>query len=122
MSTSIIDAPHAGAYVAAWRTGKEITREGGTVRLFRDGRELDADGFAREMDRALQARINIRGGLVQCGRRMDDQYQTELQRDAWELQAHRESRVRLWGLNGRRWRTDIVQARLGHLLDGGDFS
>lgn len=119
----IRDAPGAGWYVSEWKRGKAATAAGGTVRVAGSWHDLDAVAFDRFMLAALNRRINLRGGLAEdgvahTGRRTAPDYQTELQRDAWELQGHQARRTRLWGLNGRRWRTDVVQRRFGHLLAG----
>lgn len=101
-------APAPALYIRAWRHALA----GGRVRFERYGREYDASDFALALDR----RITARGGTSPRWRKLNPDYQTELARDAQELHDHVTQRLRLWGLNGRRWRTDSVQRRLGHLF------
>lgn len=108
-----IHSPAPGAYLRAWRHVKA----GGRVCVY-DWFEQTAAHFATALDR----RITARGGAESPWRRFDPTYQTELERDAQELRDHAAWRRRLHGLNGQRWRTDVVQRRLGHLLDGSHTS
>ena len=71
-SYSILNSPEPGAYVAAVKRGHAITKAGGTVTLFRYGRELDRAGYLAEMRGALDRRINLRGGLDAPRGRKDD--------------------------------------------------
>jgi hypothetical protein len=104
-------SPNPGAYLRAWRHAVA----GGTV-SFDEWRQR---GEGRpEFLTALQRRITARGSSEPLWRKLDPSYQTELAHDAQELRDHAKTRRRLWGLNGRRWRTDVVQKRLGHLLGG----
>jgi len=100
-------SPAPGAYLAAWRHAKA----GGRVRF-----DWSCDGQTlTDFSAALDRRITARGGEP-TWRKLNPEYQVELERDAQELREHAAWRRSLWGLNGRRWRTDAVQRRLGHLL------
>lgn len=74
-----------GGYVKWWRTAKDITKRGGTVRIFRTGNDLDAEALSREMRLALDKRINLRGGLVEKGRKFDPTWQMGCHRDARQI-------------------------------------
>ena len=66
---------------------------------------------------ALDRRINLKGGLLQDGRKWDDDYQRGLVQDQDELHRFLQQWVNP-AIN--RWRTKDVQARFGHLLERGE--
>lgn len=110
MQPLVRHSPSAGTYLDAWRH----VVDGGIVRFERFGRDYDRRDFLE----ALQRRISARVAPEPNWRKLNPLYQIELARDAQELRDHQQWRRRLWGLNGHRWRTDVVQQRLGHLLTG----
>lgn len=110
----LLDLPEPAAYVKAWRRGRELTAAGQTVRFFWGSADLNAEGFTRAMRRALDLRINARGGPEPKWRKLDDLYQTELQRDSADLRRLRTSRIRP-GL--RCWRSPECRARFADLLE-----
>lgn len=103
--------PQPGAYVQAWKRANEVTAAGGTVRVSWAGRDLDAHGWRREVRRALDRRINERGGLDQTGRKWDERYQVGLERDARALRDRLMRRVRVY-----QFETPELRERFGHLL------
>lgn len=113
-------SPEPGKYLRLWRQVKasvvthEAIREARRpILAYEWGVCLDAESFLR----ALQRRINARVGPEPRWRKLDPMFQRELERDVIELrQCRADRRLRPWGLNGRRWRTDLVQARYGHLI------
>jgi hypothetical protein len=54
-------------YLRACRTAFEVTRAGRRFAMERFGRPLDLDGWREEFRRALDQRINLRGGLRSDG-------------------------------------------------------
>jgi hypothetical protein len=105
---------HVSEYLAFVRRAFAVTTQGGTVRTSWCGGELDAAAWRRSFRDALERRITLKGGAPPAWRRLDDQHQTDLQRDARDLERLLRHRIRpAW----RRWRTREVQARFGHLLE-----
>jgi hypothetical protein len=66
----------------------------------------------------IHTAINRKAGIpdVAC-RKQESDYQIKLWRDCTGVRDAVNRRRRAWGLNGRRWETDEIQARYGHLLD-----
>ena len=103
-------ASFAKTYVQAWREGLRLTAAGQSVRLFRDGRTLNAAEFRAEMLRALEERIALKAGPAPTGRKHSPDYQRGLLQDANDLRAiHR--RVRVYQL-----RTPELSRRFANLL------
>jgi hypothetical protein len=109
----VTDLPEPGAYVKAWRRGRELTAAGQKVRFFWGSADLNAEQFTRAMRRALDLRINARVGPEPKWRKLDDLYQTELHRDASDLWKLRTFRIRP-GL--AHWRSPECRMRFAHLL------
>jgi hypothetical protein len=82
---------------------------------------LTKDRAQRRLTSMIHLAINRKAGIPEVsGRKQESIYQLELRRDCDEIREHRRRRRRLWGLNGRRFRTDEIQARYGHLLADND--
>ena len=112
----ICNSPKAGWYVGEWRRGKALTAAGGTVRTSWAGSDLDAAGFDRFMMDALNARINLRGGLMSLGgplnaRKGTTEYQCDLRRDVRSLRDILHTRLRVY-----QFSTPEMTKRYGHLL------
>jgi hypothetical protein len=69
----------------------------------------------------IHVAINRKAGIpdITC-RRQDAAYQHDLHKDCADIRNYRRSRIRPWGLNGRRFRTDVIQERFGYFLDRDD--
>lgn len=87
------DYPVPGAYVAAWKRGKEHTARGGLIRMEWPCSGLNAQQFDCEMLGALNRRINERGGIVEQGRKYDPEWQTECRRDCYRIRDHFQKRI-----------------------------
>lgn len=102
---------HVGEILAFYRRAREITEAGGTVRLERFGREYDADGWRRQFRAALDRRINLKAGPYPTGRKWDDDYQRNLERDCRAIRDKVRRRVALHQLV-----TSELRRRFGHLI------
>lgn len=105
--------PAAGTYLRAWLKGKEITANGGTVRLFWNTRDLNAEEFRAEMRQALDRRINAKGSIDGRGRKWTADYQRALWLDAREI--HQFITTRTYPAQ-YHWRTPEMRARFDYLL------
>jgi hypothetical protein len=108
-------------------------------RFLRSDKERMVDpysGWTRDALTKAQARaklswlihvaINRRAGIpesILAGRKYLPDYQAALRRDCRGVNdaLHRRPRRRAWGLNGRRWETDEIQARYGHLIEPEEY-
>jgi hypothetical protein len=83
--------------------------------------ELDHDGARAKLAFLIHTAINRRAGVPdRVGRKQEADYQAAIQRDCRGVNDAINHRRRPWGLNGRRWETDEIQARYGHLVDPED--
>lgn len=103
--------PSPGPYLRCVQQADRVTAAGGKVQLFRGGPELDAAEWKREKERALDARINAKGGIEGRGRKWSWEYQTDLMRDARALHDWLQKRIIV-----RRLNTPALNARFKHLL------
>lgn len=104
---SIRDLPSPGAYARAWRTVKGLPA-GARVKHPDWARgTVTASEMLAEMRRALQRRINIRGGKPQD----NDPMPIELVRDSRRLDDILRRRVRVY-----QFESDECRARFSHLL------
>lgn len=103
---------HVHDYLAFVREARAILARGGRVRLHWAGRDLDADGFRRELRRALDSRINAKAEPDRPrGRRDDPDHVRALRQDQRDLRDRVARRVRVY-----QFRTPEVRRRFGHLL------
>lgn len=105
LRASIAALPEKGAYVAAWRKLNAMPDHAQVATDWTGGRP--AAQVRREFRRALDARINARGGLDAA----NDPIPVELVRDARRLDEIRRMRIRHY-----HFETPLCQRRFGHLL------
>ena len=79
---------------------------------------MTQDAAQKWLAERVNIAINRKAGEEPKWRRLSDEWQDWMRHDCREIRAHINDRVRLWGLNGRRFATDIIQKRYGHLLEG----
>lgn len=100
-----MDYPMPGAYLRAVKRANTITANGGTVRLFWNTADLDANAWRREFRAALDRRISARGGLLGTGRRWTDDYETAMRRDGRAIRnTHNRIIVRVTEITTDDWR------------------
>jgi hypothetical protein len=80
-------------------------------------REYTRDGARARLGFLVNTAINRKAGEpdARC-RKQETAYLTKVRRDCEGVRDAVNHRRRAWGLNGRRWETDEIQARYGHLL------
>lgn len=85
----------------------------------RHGNLLTKDQARQRLRFLVNVAINRKACIpdVAC-RKQESSYQMDLWRDCQEVRMHFNAigRPRIWGLNGKRFRTDEIQKRYGHLL------
>lgn len=106
---NIRDLPAKGAYVAAWKRLKALPDHAPVSTDWTGARP--AAQVRREFRRALDARINERGGLATANVEID----VGLQRDARRLDDIRQRRVRVY-----QFESELCRRRFGHLLASRD--
>jgi hypothetical protein len=85
----------------------------------RFGNPMTRDEARDRLAFLVNVAINRKAGIPDvAGRKQESDYQAALWRECHEIRGHFARRRKLWGLNGRRFQTDILQARYGHLLTG----
>lgn len=109
---SIRDLPHKGQYVAWVKRIRTAFKEGFHRAQITWGDYQTAAEFERGYMLALNRRINNRAGIQFSGRKMGNDYQTNLRRDQRALQDKLQRRIRVY-----QFSTPDVRKRFGHLLD-----
>lgn len=104
--------PNRRWYLDNRRAADHAVQNGGTF-LFGSWpqRQMDAASWEREKQGALDRRINERGGLWDTGRKRSPEYQVDLARDARDIQAHFQARIRIYQL-----RTPELRRRFAGIL------
>lgn len=105
--------PLAGWYLKNWREAKVQLAAGRLVRVAGMHNPMNRDQFDAFMRRALDRRINAKGGTEGAGRKYSDEYQTAITRDARGVNDYFSKRMR-YGWN--RWNTPEIQKRYGYLI------
>lgn len=83
----------------------------GQIKIFWSSRELDQEGFKKEFRKALDIRINLKGGMAQGSRKYSDQYQVSLMRDARSIREWSSRRVICYYLG-----TKELKKKYAHIL------
>jgi hypothetical protein len=79
--------------------------------------EMTKDQARRRLRFLTNTSINRKAGVPDVvGRRQTYEYQNTLRRECQQVNDHFNHRRRPWGLNGRRFETDILQKRYGHIF------
>lgn len=110
LRASIAALPGKGAYVSAWRRLNALPADA-LVRVSRERGDEPAGLVRAEFRRALDARINLRGGLDAA----NDPMPIELVRDARRLEDIKVRRIRVY-----QFESDVCRKRFGNLLAGRD--
>jgi hypothetical protein len=114
------DYKHVDGYLRWAKAAFAFAKAGGRVRLHRWDEPIGLDEFRREFRRALNKRINLKGGrdlrsvLNHNGRRarkFDQDYETSFYRDQRRVRDIILTRLRVY-----QFETREVRARFGHLL------
>jgi hypothetical protein len=87
----------------------------GAVRLEWGGREYDAEGWRRQFRKALDRRINLKAGPEPPWRKLDPDYQRQLERDCRAIRDNRQRRIALHQIA-----TPELKRRFGHLISRWD--
>ena len=103
-----INLPSPGAYVRAWRRVKE-SPEGSLFKLDWMRQHVPRLEVLRELDQALQRRINIRGGREEDNEPIPAEWLRDCRRVHEKLQ-HR--------IIVRQFETEECRQRFAHLLQG----
>lgn len=106
--------PQPGAYAKAWAR----IRHAGSDAMFQMGWPrgvVDRETLVREYGEALDRRINLRGGQLPLGRKLTERYQTDLRRDARDLEGWLTQRIRVYG-----FRCKELNHRFSHVLARSD--
>lgn len=103
--------PQAGAYLEAWQRARTITEQGGRIQMFWNTNPLDVNGLHREMQGAIDRRINAKGNIEGAGRKLDQDYQVQLGRDRRAIEAKLNDRVVLEYIG-----TPELKRRYAHLI------
>lgn len=101
----------AGLMLRFYRWAFAETTAGRRVQMSWCGRSLDADGWRREFRRALDHRINLKTGPYPSWRKLDDNYQRNLERDARAIRDRAQRRAALHQLS-----TPELRRRFEHLI------
>lgn len=110
VSKHLAALPAPGLYARAWR--RLINAPAGKfVDLGFPRGMVRADVALADFRRALDLRVNARGGIERTGRKMTERYQTDLMRDARLLDDHFTYRVRV-----HRFALPEMNKRFAHLL------
>lgn len=110
LRSSIAALPAKGAYVAAWKRLKAMPA-GSLVNVSWDRNSEPVDRVRADFRKALDARINLRGGRPEANEPID----IELVRDARDLDDILRIRLRVY-----RFRCPAMNRRFGHLLASRD--
>lgn len=103
---------HVSKMLRFYRWAFAETTAGRTIQIDWAGQPLDAAGWRREFQRALDRRINLKAGPPPPWRKLDDLYQTNLERDCRAIRDNRQQRIALHWLG-----TPELRERFGHLIE-----
>jgi hypothetical protein len=101
-----INLPHPGAYAKAWKTAKQAPQNA-RFRISWDRHNETRETVLRDFEKALQARINIRGNRPEDNEPMP----AEWIRDYHAVENRIEKRVRVYAFE-----TKACRRRFPHLL------
>lgn len=106
---------HVGEILAFYRWARAETEAGRPIRLSWAGRSYDADGWRRQFRLALDRRINLKVGPEPRWRKLDDRYQTEMERDCRAIRDKVQHRSSLHQIT-----TPELRRRFAHLISRWD--
>lgn len=108
---------HAGGYLRLCRWAFAETRAGRTIALSSAdaymGWTYTAETWRRAFWKALDRRINLKAGPEPAWRKLDDRYQTELERDCRAIREHATHHRAVHQLA-----TPELRRRFGHIISG----
>lgn len=102
---------HVREILTVYRWARAELTAGRTVHLAWNGPTLDAEGYRRWFRRGLDHRINLKMGPYPTWRKLDDDYQRNLERDCRAIRDTVRHRAALHQLS-----TPELRRRFGHLL------
>jgi hypothetical protein len=106
---------HVRGYLRFCREMFRRTAAGESVRFEYGGRAYDVQAWRESFRKALDRRITLKAGPELGWRKLDDQYQTALQRDCRAIRDHATRRLAVHRLG-----TPELRRRFGHIISGYD--